>query len=135
MEEEVRTFFRHCPACGHRFEVRLVGKKLEDENIREEKSTPPALSIGGFAAGQGIYAIGHPAGFKVLEESTRPTAIDARDFDYTYKCGHCGHIWHELGPVDSEVSLPEGGEDELVGESTDGPTEEEAEEDQAADQD
>jgi hypothetical protein len=134
MEAEIQTFFRHCPACGHRFEIHLIGKKLEDENVTKAKITPPTLSMGGLATAPDIYASSQPGGFRVLEESIQPTIIDAKDFDYTYKCGHCGHVWHELRPVEAELGLPKGGEDELVGEDTDGPTEEEAEEDEAADQ-
>lgn len=134
MEREIRTFFRHCPACGHRFEIHLVGKKLEDENVTEAKLTPPTLSLGGLAIAPDTYTAGQPGGFKMLEESIQPTIIDAEDFDYTYKCGHCGHVWHELRPVETELDLPNGGKDELVGENTGGPTEEETEEDEAADQ-
>lgn len=41
----VETFFRHCPACGRQFEIRLVRKKLEDihqdqETIRRSMMTP-----------------------------------------------------------------------------------------------
>ena len=134
MEAEIQTFFRHCPACGHRFEIHLIGKKLEAENVTEAKLTPPIASVEGFATAPDIYTADQPVGFKMLEESIQPTIIDARDFDYTYKCGHCGHVWHELRPVETDLDLPEGGEGELIGEDKDGPTEEEAEEDEAADQ-
>jgi rubredoxin len=25
-----------------------------------------------------------------------PTTVEVTDFNYTYKCKHCGHMWTEL---------------------------------------
>jgi hypothetical protein len=87
MEERIERFFRHCPSCGRRFEIHLVGKKLEDEKTTETTIMPtPAVLSAGL----------RPWSYNILMESAEPTRIDIKDFDYTYKCGHCGHIWHEL---------------------------------------
>ena len=76
---EVRTFFRHCPSCGRRFEIRLVNKKLiRSEQIESNmKEYTPLIS-----------------GPLVLESDV-PTVTEIDDFDYTYRCKHCGHQWSE----------------------------------------
>jgi len=81
---EIETFFRRCPNCGRRFEIRLVGKKLiESESIKE---TRPVNSdyFGGYAG-------------SILEvDETEPTIIEVEKFQYAYKCKHCGHQWAEI---------------------------------------
>jgi len=32
----------------------------------------------------------------VVVEEKVPITIDVEDFQYTYKCKHCGHVWSEL---------------------------------------
>jgi len=76
----VRTFFRRCPSCGRRFEIRLVSKKLissEQIGSTVEEITP-------------ISAVP-----PVLVESEVPLVVEVDDFRYTYKCKHCGHQWSE----------------------------------------
>jgi hypothetical protein len=78
-------FFRHCPGCGRRFHIKLVDKKmihLERETVAEE---PGALSLSQFR--------GSPV--LVLQESARPTIVDVEEFQYSYRCSHCGHEWSE----------------------------------------
>jgi len=75
---EVRTFFRHCPSCGRRFEIRLVNKKLIDSELVESNMVQ--------------YA---PALAPVVLESNVPMAVEVDDFRYTYRCKHCGHQWSE----------------------------------------
>jgi len=75
---EVRTFFRHCPLCGRRFEIRLVNKKLisseQIESAREQYT---------------------PASPLMLESTNMPVVTEVDDFRYTYRCKHCGHQWCE----------------------------------------
>jgi hypothetical protein len=84
-------FFRHCPGCGRRFHIKVESKKLVDvkrtsrptrvvTNIRG--STPPFRG----AATQQPY---------FLVQEGRPMIIDVEEFQYTYKCKHCGHEWSE----------------------------------------
>ncbi len=74
-------FFRHCPACGRRFHVKLESKKIV--GFKREKRPTGMLPR---ESGQG----GRP---RVIEG---PTAIfDIEEFVYAYKCGHCGHEWSE----------------------------------------
>jgi len=77
---EVRTFFRRCPSCGRRFEIRLVNKKLMGSEQSESKIQQATLS-----------SISAP----VVLESNVPVLVEVDDFRYTYRCKHCGHQWSE----------------------------------------
>jgi len=78
-------FFRHCPGCGRRFHIKLVDKKL----ARLERQTMPEnqgpLTVSQFRA----------APVLLLQESSRPVIVDVEEFQYSYKCKHCGHEWSE----------------------------------------
>jgi DNA-directed RNA polymerase subunit RPC12/RpoP len=81
---EIETFFRRCPNCGRRFEIKLVGKKLVDsQSISVSK---PVL---------GDYFSGGPDSYLELSE-TEPVTIAVEKFQYAYKCKHCGHQWVEI---------------------------------------
>lgn len=82
----VGTFFRTCPSCGRRFHVTLVDTKLIDERKSAE-----TVKVGAAAP------VG-PAnrGSLVVLEQDVPVTIDIRDFRYSYRCKHCGHVWAEL---------------------------------------
>lgn len=91
MSERIRTFFRHCPNCGRRFEIRIVGKKLVDDSL--VTSTEPIADamaadsiVGGSAATPGY----------LLLDSGVPITVDVEEFQYSYKCHHCGHQWTEV---------------------------------------
>lgn len=76
----MRTFFRRCPSCGRRFEIRLVNKKLissEQIDSKVEQYAPVS------------------AGDPMVLESNAPIVIEVDDFGYTYRCKHCGHQWSE----------------------------------------
>lgn len=76
------AFFRYCPQCGKRFDVRLEGKKLVSE-----KDT-----VVGRYTNTAIY--GHLGG-PYLRGKPREE-IDEEDFLYAYRCNHCGHQWSEV---------------------------------------
>jgi DNA-directed RNA polymerase subunit RPC12/RpoP len=79
---KVETFFRRCPSCGRRFEIQLVSKKLvESERIKEE------MPINN-------YASEWPETFLPVGED-EPAVVDVEEFQYAYKCKHCGHEWAE----------------------------------------
>ncbi len=71
-------FFRHCPQCGRRFHINLEGKR--PVSLVREPVTLPLTSIG--KGGSTLWA-------------DRTINIDAEEFQYAYKCGHCGHEWSE----------------------------------------
>ena len=86
------TFFRHCPACGKRFEIRLVKKELEkDEAHPEDIPRASAPNLTGPAAGMGAFTF-----VPVVLDENMPSMVDNEEFDYTYKCKHCGHTWTEV---------------------------------------
>jgi hypothetical protein len=79
---EIKTFFRTCPSCGRRFEIRLVNKKLVGtERIKEEMPVNDGYLVW--------------PGSSVLVGETEPAVIDVEEFQYAYKCKHCGHEWLE----------------------------------------
>ncbi len=84
----VRTFFRHCPACGRRFEIRLENKKL----VKEERVTT-MLSQSEANARMNLLT-GMPPPLMLGVEL--PVTVDVDSFQYTYKCKHCGHAWFEI---------------------------------------
>ena len=89
---EVRTFFRFCPSCGKRFHIKLVARKLVDE---KRESTVIRRTMPAPVPGTGVYG-GGSMGIPVILEEDEPVTIDEKDFQYTYKCKHCGHVWTEM---------------------------------------
>ena len=87
---EVKTFFRFCPSCGKRFHIRLVSKKLEDERVETTEMTQASGTYTGTSGSSQFFSV--PV---VLEEKV-PVVVDVRDFQYSYKCKHCGHVWTEM---------------------------------------
>jgi len=77
---EVRTFFRHCPYCKRRFEIRLVSKKLVGSKVDSSEMEE--------------YTVVSPSVPLVLEQE-EPLIHEVDDFSYSYKCKHCGHQWSE----------------------------------------
>lgn len=97
---DVRSFFRRCPNCGRRFEIRLLTKDVVADKIITTSYQRPEGISSGFSpavAGGGMFGAPH-----VLEE-TVPLSIDEREFKYSYKCKHCEHQWVEA--VDKEIKL------------------------------
>jgi DNA-directed RNA polymerase subunit RPC12/RpoP len=78
------TFFRSCPNCGRRFEIKLVSKSLiGSEEINEDRP----LRADEFSAGSDAY----------LDLSdTQPSIVEIEKFQYAYRCKHCGHQWTEI---------------------------------------
>ena len=95
---EIRTFFRHCPACGKRFEIRLVGKRTrrddeyDSEIPRSDDATMEAKAL-------------MPV---LLGESNEPVTIEEKEFSYKYVCKHCGHQWTETREDVDVEPTPEG---------------------------
>jgi predicted RNA-binding Zn-ribbon protein involved in translation (DUF1610 family) len=90
MMSELTTFFRHCPSCGRRFEIRLVGKKLVEKRRETEERQSSYLPYDphhSFSA--------YSPHYNEVAESV-PLTVDTEEFQYAYKCGHCGHQWSEI---------------------------------------
>ena len=86
---EVRNFFRRCPSCGRRFSIKLTDRKLvrEDMETRVQKVRAEGTDI---QVGN-MYQNPNP---QVLYVDV-PVTVDVADFQYSYKCGHCGKVWDE----------------------------------------
>ena len=88
----VRTFFRHCPNCGRRFEIHLVSKQMVDAANEPVAAgeTPGSAAYGGVSGGS------QPGSFVDLGMLDRPIMVDIKEFTYAYRCSHCGHTWTEF---------------------------------------
>jgi len=97
---EVRTLFRFCPACGKRFHIKLVGKKLMNEEMEE---TSIKRDRGAIGAGNGAYGTFSTMPIVVVEENV-PITVDVEEFQYAYKCKHCGHVWTEMHDEERRIT-------------------------------
>ena len=94
----VRTFFRHCPSCGRRFEIRLVRRELMDsESLSETKEDETSSAV-----------VGTMRTMPLVVHAEAPVIVDIEDFRYTYKCKHCGHEWSEFRKSEREFDAPKG---------------------------
>ena len=95
---EVETFFRFCPSCGKRFHIKLVSKKLvgdrkEVEEVKQAMMSPMPMG----------YSRGSMPTTPVIVEENIPITIEIEDFQYSYKCKHCGHEWTESHTKEHKV--------------------------------
>lgn len=84
-----RTFFRHCPSCGRRFEIRLVDKKLESETKERVVTEVPRVHL------QDGGNFGPIVPMTVLNTNVT-SIVDTKEFGYSFRCEHCGHDWTEI---------------------------------------
>jgi len=88
-------FFRHCPGCGRRFHIRLENKKLVTEHRESMPSKRAARAVvvrSGSMGSRGFVASSYTP---LAVEEGRPIIVDIEEFQYSYKCKHCGHEWSE----------------------------------------
>jgi hypothetical protein len=78
-------FFRHCPGCGRRFHIKLVSRKLVD--VERELIPTEEVVTGSY----GRLGSGPP----IVMVEGKPIIVRAEEFEYAYKCDHCGHEWAE----------------------------------------
>lgn len=89
---QVKDFFRTCPSCGRRFHITLVDSKL----LEERKNTQVIK--------QGVAAATSVKNVSIITvEEDVPVTIDIKDFQYTYRCKHCGYTWSEKREKESRV--------------------------------
>ena len=104
----VRTFFRHCPSCGRRFEIRLEKKEAAgSQELSETLKEPVNPFMVRAAAGNPLNPVFTKATPITVSED-KPAIVDIRDFRYTYKCKHCGHEWSEVHETERDLSAPKG---------------------------
>jgi len=95
---EVKAFFRHCPACGRRFEIRIVRKRaLNDDTYVSEIPRSDSATIEARALAP-----------LLLAESNEPVTVEEEEFSYRYVCKHCGHRWTETRKEFDVEPTPEG---------------------------
>ena len=85
---EVKAFFRHCPSCGRRFHIKIVRKELVAEETVKESLTAAEREMG--------YGSIHASQWITPVAEGPPIYVDIEEFDYTYRCTHCGHQWSEV---------------------------------------
>ena len=92
------TFFRHCPNCGKRFHIKLVSKKLvsdrKERRVRKELAEGTDIMVGN------RFQNPNP---QVLYVDV-PVEMEVENFDYSYRCAHCGHAWTEAHAKEFDIS-------------------------------
>ena len=83
------TFFRHCPSCGRRFEIRLISKREVGEESETWKTGKAAVGMSGRRESNLMLEGEHPVIVEVSEIE------EVKEFRCNYKCKHCGHEWSE----------------------------------------
>ena len=78
-------FFRHCPGCGRRFHIKLERKEL----ISVDREPIPGMTHTIRELGTDVFTL------PVVVHDERPVVLDIEEFQYHYKCKHCGHEWTE----------------------------------------
>ncbi len=98
---EIKTFFRFCPVCGRRFHIKLVSKKLVklERESAEVKRAVPVIGAGSIGS-RGYYGSSIP----IIVQEGEPLTIDVEEFQYSYRCKHCGHEWSEKHVEESKES-------------------------------
>lgn len=71
-------FFRSCPGCKRRFHVKLESKKLIHLERHEVERARTSRRGGTAHLGGG-----------------GPIILEVEEFQYNYKCKHCGHEWSD----------------------------------------
>lgn len=90
--------FKRCPQCGRRFHIILLEKKL-DQVVNRETVQAPVETLRQYDRlvshkEEARPAIHHYSG-GILLVGGEPITIDAVEFQYRFKCKHCGHEWSE----------------------------------------
>ena len=78
--------------------MKLVDKRLVKDNLRVvtvDRERSPSPGFGGFG---GLAANG-----PLLVGEDIPLTVDVKDFQYDYKCKHCGHVWSEKHEADQRL--------------------------------
>jgi hypothetical protein len=83
-------FFRHCPGCGKRFHIKTESKKMVHLGRESTHEDIGLLNVSQFQGWPVITA----------QEPKKPLIVDVEEFQYKYKCGHCGHEWTEKRVVE-----------------------------------
>ena len=114
------TFFKKCPSCGRRFEVKHTGETLEKTEIKTEtitradalsRPTDPLSNPGYVTERESLSRSDHidiapgGAGGTVggVAVGTEEVEVEEKTFLEAYKCSHCGYSWTEERVKDKEL--------------------------------
>jgi transcription elongation factor Elf1 len=92
------TFFKKCPSCGKRFEVKHTGEELEKSDVKSEEvsvnlslNTPFQWSH----EAQTDEIEVEPGALGPIAHGKRTIETGEDTYTETYRCEHCGHQWTE----------------------------------------
>ena len=92
----IATLFRSCPACGKRFETRLVGKELVHESKEVERNRSVLPTLDERPRYKGL--------FYIRNEPNVITFTVREEFRCLYRCKACGHQWSEKRASEHKIS-------------------------------
>jgi len=99
---EIKAFLRFCPSCGQRFHVRLVGEELVGTDVGKATVEQPAAPAAPAAPGR-------QAGRTVAEAfGSAQLMVEEDEYQFSYKCKHCGHEWSERHVKEVKGNEPRG---------------------------
>ena len=101
----ITIFFRHCPSCGRRFEIRLACKEPVSSEIVEEKEKRIRRYLSRRPL---VGSADRPYDPRTMVQEDAPSTVDVEEFQYEYKCEHCGHEWSEVHETERKVKEPKG---------------------------
>jgi hypothetical protein len=85
----VRTLFRHCPSCGHRFRIRLVSKSgIGDEGVNNPSDY--ATDWEWWNENDVQLHTEH-----ITDVNAFIPVVEVKAIEYNYVCKRCGHKWSE----------------------------------------
>ena len=93
---EIATFFRRCPACGKRFELRLVSRELVHESKEVERNRSVLPTTDERPRYKGL--------FYIRNEPNMMTLTVREEFRCLYRCKVCGHQWSEKRTSERKIS-------------------------------
>ena len=92
---ELGTFFRHCPSCGRRFEIKVMEEaELSDDkgySKTKEILTPQELTLRVGSGGPRVTMLKAKTTFA----RNLNTIWWTKESRVTFQCKHCGHEWTE----------------------------------------
>lgn len=108
------TFFKRCPSCGRRFEVKHIGEKLVNSEVDAERvvtsvplSSPTAPYGSGYTEERDDIAASDNIDVEpgAMSSAIGKTELDIEEDTYeeTYRCSHCGYQWTEERVRDETV--------------------------------
>ena len=79
-------FLMKCPSCGRRFDVKLLGKSLMDDE-RESETVSKSMLVPG-ARGMNVST-------ETPIQVTSVVTSQRKAYELSYECRSCGHKWSE----------------------------------------